>query len=232
VVDCLIELRRADLGYGKHAVLQQLDLRFRAGIITAILGDNGSGKTTLVNAIAGFNKPLGGEITDTSELRIGFVPQEESLDGNYLLSGFEVAAMGAFGRITPGVPFPKAEIEFVSECLVSTHAESFADQQFGRLSGGQKQRILIARALVSRPQLLLLDEPTSGVDTKTTQEVMETIREIQEREKLTVIMVTHDFGLVRKFATEVVWLCDQGCEQGPVNELLSREHVVERLGLA
>lgn len=227
----LIQLKQANLGYGKHTVLQQLDLGFRTETITAILGANGSGKSTLLNTIAGFIRPQSGGLTRGAACRIGFVPQEETLDAGFLLSGFEVASMGAYARVKPGKLFPESVSASVRKCLAATHAESFADQHFGSLSGGQQQRILIARALAAEPSLLLLDEPTSGVDTKTTREIMETIREIQQRENLTVIMVTHDFGLVKEFASEVVWLRDGECEHGSVNELLSREHVAERLGL-
>jgi zinc transport system ATP-binding protein len=231
VAEFCIELKQADLGYGKRVVLRNLNLGFRTETITAILGDNGSGKSTLVNALAGLTKPLAGELLSPTKPRIGFVPQEESLDVNFLLSGFEVALMGAYARVSPGKLFPRHEAEFVHECLKTTHAESFSAQPFGSLSGGQQQRILIARALATKPQLLLLDEPTSGVDNKTTREITETLREIQQREKLTVIIVTHDFGLVRKFADEVVWLRDGVCTYGPAHELLSTENLTEQLGL-
>jgi len=227
----LIKLVNVDLGYGKHVVLRQLSVGFRRETITAILGDNGSGKTTLVDALAGFAKPLSGTIETEVDMRIGFVPQEESLNPEYLLSGFDVVAMGTYGRVTPGMPFPGVEADCVRECLQAADALEFAQQSFGQLSGGQKQRILIARALAARPQLLLLDEPTSGVDTKATQEIMASLRKIQLERKLTVILVTHDFGLVRRFADEVVWLRDGEAEQGATESLLSREHVAERLGL-
>jgi len=227
----LIELRQADLGYGRQAVLRRLNLRFRREAITAILGDNGSGKTTLLHTLAGFIPPLSGEVLNPSRPRLGFVPQEQALDENYLLSAFEVAAMGAFGRIAPGRFFPKSERAFVRDCLRATAAEGFADEPFSRLSGGQKQRVLIARALATRPELLLLDEPTSGVDARTTREIMERLRDIQRRERLTVIMVTHDFSLVRQFASEVVWLREGEAEQGPVEEVLARDKLAERLGL-
>jgi ABC-type Mn2+/Zn2+ transport system ATPase subunit len=228
----LIKLNNADLGYGKHVVLRQLSLGFRKETITAILGDNGSGKTTLVEALAGFSKPLSGSVETAAGTCIGFVPQEGSLDPEYLLSGFEVAAMGAYGRVTPGGRYPAMEKEFVRECLQSTDAVGFSQEPFGQLSGGQKQRILIARALAVKPQLLLLDEPTSGVDAKATHGIMESLCKIQRERKLTVILVTHDFGLVRRVAQDVVWLRDGEAEQGKTEALLSREYVTERLGLA
>ena len=124
-----------------------------------------------------------------------------------------------------------AERDFVRECLHATAADDFADQTFSRLSGGQKQRILIARALATRPDLLVLDEPTAGVDVAATHSLLEFISQIHVERKLTVLLVTHDLPLVRKHAQQIVWLHNGTVQSGTVAELFTPEKMSEMFDL-
>src|SRR5207253_6880693 len=107
--------------------------------------------------------------------------------------------------------------------------EDFANKKFAELSGGQKQRILIARALVTNPDILVLDEPTAGVDALATRALLEFISQIHEERKLTVLLVTHDLPLVRKHAQQVIWLHQGKVLTGPAAELLAPERIAEML---
>jgi ABC-type Mn2+/Zn2+ transport system ATPase subunit len=118
----------------------------------------------------------------------GYVPQSIQLDPVYLLTGFEVALMGAYGRIRPGHFVPPTERAFTRECLGAAGAEEFAVKRFAELSGGQKQRVLIARALTTRPDVLVLDEPTAGVDQAATQAVLEFLEQIRKEKKITILL--------------------------------------------
>jgi ABC-type Mn2+/Zn2+ transport system ATPase subunit len=159
----------------------------------------------------------------------GYVPQAVQFDPLYRLTGFEVALMGLYGRIGPGRFVPASERAFVQECLCATGADGFAQRWFSRLSGGQKQRVLIARALAAKPDILVLDEPTAGVDVAATHALLEFISQLHEDRKLTILLVTHDLPLVRKHAQEVIWLHQGKVLCGTAAELLSRERLAEIL---
>ncbi len=229
--DALIQLEDMSVGYGGNAVLAGLSLKIRRGSFTALLGANGSGKSTLFKTLLGLIPPLRGRMTvgtvDGRPATFGFVPQQEAFDPVYMFSAFEVALMGVYGRIGAGHFVPAAEKERVRECLRATGADEFAKRPFAELSGGQKQRVLIARALATQPDALLLDEPTAGVDLAATQVVMSLVNRLHREQGFTVILVTHDLHIVREHAEHVIWL-HQGEERvGTVAELLSPSRLAE-----
>jgi ABC-type Mn2+/Zn2+ transport system ATPase subunit len=135
--------------------------------------------------------------------------------------------MGTYGRVRPGLIVPSRERAFTRECLRAAGAEEFARQRFAELSGGQKQRVLIARALTTRPDILVLDEPTAGVDRNATHAVMEFISQIRKERKITVLLVTHDFTAVRQHAEQVIWLHEGMVFCGTAQELLSAERMAK-----
>jgi ABC-type Mn2+/Zn2+ transport system ATPase subunit len=157
----------------------------------------------------------------------GYVPQAIQFDPLYPLTGFDVALMGTFGRVG-AMKFPsRAEKDFAHECLHATAATEFAQKKFSQLSGGQKQRVLIARALATKPDILVLDEPTAGVDVAATHALLEFISQIHEDRKLTVLLVTHDLPLVKKHAQQIVWLHDGEVLHGSVAEIFTPQRMAE-----
>jgi ABC-type Mn2+/Zn2+ transport system ATPase subunit len=155
------------------------------------------------------------------------VPQAIQFDPLYPLTGFDVALMGTFNRVAP-MRFPsRVERDFARECLRATAAEEFAHKKFSQLSGGQKQRVLIARALAAKPDILVLDEPTAGVDVAATHALLEFISQIHEERKLTVLLVTHDLPLVKKHAQQIIWLHDGQVLHGTVAELFTPERMAQ-----
>jgi ABC-type Mn2+/Zn2+ transport system ATPase subunit len=226
----LITLDNLSIGYNGQQVLAGISVAIASSSFTAILGANGSGKTTLLKTILGLLPPVAGRVETAAEdapIIFGYVPQTVQLDPIYLMSAFEVALMGTYGRVRPGHFVPSAERAFTRECLRAAGAEEFARKRFSELSGGQKQRTLIARALTTRPDILVLDEPTAGVDHAATHAVMEFIAQIRKERKITVLLVTHDFAAVRRHAEQVIWLHDGKVFHGAASELLTRDHMSE-----
>jgi ABC-type Mn2+/Zn2+ transport system ATPase subunit len=227
----LITLNNLSVGYNGQAVLSGISLSIARASFTAILGANGSGKSTLLKTLLGLLPPVAGRIDLAASaggpLVFGYVPQSIQFDSIYLLTAFEVALMGTYGRIRPGRFVPPIERAFTRECLRAAGMEEFMHKRFAELSGGQKQRVLIARALTTRPDILMLDEPTAGVDHATTHAVLEFISQIREERKITVLLVTHDFGLVRQHAQRVIWLHEGKVLYGTADELLTPQRMTE-----
>ena len=232
----LVLLDRVSVGYGSHVILPEVCLQVDGGAFIALLGGNGSGKSTLLKTLAGILPPVTGQIdlaaVNGRGVTMGYVPQRETFDPVFLLSAYEVALMGTFNRVSLGRITAVGVREHVRNCLRLTGAESFAHRQFSQLSGGQRQRVLIARALATKPDLLLLDEPTAGVDTGAAQAIMEVLARLHRDQGLTILLVTHDLPLVREHAPEVIWLHHGQLLRGRVSELLSTDKVAELLGLS
>lgn len=233
--DNLLTLADVTVGYDRHPVLRQVNLHVARGRFTGLLGANGSGKSTLLRTILGILPPLAGRVqlgtVDGRPPVLGYVPQSEALDPVFLLSAYEVVLMGACGRVGPGRFFGRVEREWARHCLRETGVEALARWRFSQLSGGQKQRVLIARALATKPDFLLLDEPTAGVDAAATEAILELLRRIHEKQQLTMLMVNHDLASMRRCAQEVIWLRDGRVSQGPAAAMLSREVIDDMLQL-
>lgn len=199
------------------------------GSFTGLLGSNGAGKSTLLKTLLGIIPALEGKFTWTEQGGkvpvVGYVPQRDSLDAIYLFSGREVAEMGVCARVAAGSGVPQQEKERVNECLKEVEALGFCDERFSHLSGGQKQRILIARALATNPDLLVLDEPTAGVDAAASKSIVELLRKLNQG-GMTMLMVNHDLPVVRELAQQVVWLADGKASFGPAKEMLSTERMM------
>jgi ABC-type Mn2+/Zn2+ transport system ATPase subunit len=230
----LVRLQGVAIGYGRQVVLSGLDLALARGAFTGLVGANGSGKSTLIRTLLGILPPLAGQIEWQANGGrapvVGFVPQRETLDDAFLVSSLEVVLMGTCGRVGPGRFFPAAEKEWARVCLREAEAEDLGRRRFSELSGGQKQRVLIARALATRPDLLLLDEPTTGIDAATTRSILELLRRLHARGGLTILMVNHDLPALRQYVRDVIWVHEGRLLRGSVDELLQREKVEELLG--
>ena len=229
--DALITLDNLSIGYNGRPVVSGISLSIARDRFTAILGANGSGKSTLLKTLLGLIPPIAGSIetaaTADAPLVFGYVPQATEHDPIYLLTAFDVALMGTYRRVHPFRFVPSAERAFTRECLHAAGADEFTRKRFSELSGGQKQRVLIARALATRPDVLVLDEPTAGVDAAATQTVLEFIAGIRRERQISVLLVTHDFAAIRHHAQQVLWLHQGKVLQGTPGELFTSERMAE-----
>jgi ABC-type Mn2+/Zn2+ transport system ATPase subunit len=227
----LIKMQDLAIGYGGQAVLSGISLSIARSSFTAILGANGSGKSTLLKTLLGLQAPVSGtiQVAGVGDRKpvFGYVPQAIQFDPLYPLTGYDVALMGTYVRVRAGRLVGREERAFARECLCATAADGFAHKKFNELSGGQKQRVLIARALATKPDALVLDEPTAGVDAVATRGLLEFISQVHVEQKLTVLLVTHDLPLVRKHAQQVIWLHEGRILHGTVAELFTRERMAE-----
>lgn len=205
----VIELRGASLGYDGETVLRGVDLEVHAGEFVGLSGANGSGKTTLLRSMLGFLPLLGGRAgRAVPPSRIGYVPQGATLDPYFPLSADEVVAMGAYGRLHPLQRFPRGERKRVEAALERVGLAHLGRAAFFELSGGQRQRVLVARALNQDPELLLLDEPFSGLDRDSREAVLQGLVLINRQARVTVVLSSHDNDLLDRGGGRVVRLAD------------------------
>lgn len=211
----VIEVTDLSFSYDKRSVLENIHLSVKAGSFLGLVGPNGSGKSTLIKCILGLIKPNEGVVklfgTPIENFKqwddIGFVSQKaNSFNRGFPATVFEVVSMGLYGKIGLFRFLTKKHKEKVKEVIHRVGMEKYMHQNIGELSGGQQQRVFIARALVSEPKLLILDEPTVGVDEKSVTNFYEMLKEINREHGITLLLVTHDIGVMSKYVTEVVCL--------------------------
>jgi zinc transport system ATP-binding protein len=197
-----IRIRDLAFSYNGTPILENVTLEIMALDSLCIVGPNGGGKTTLLKLILGLLKPDRGEIEvlgqtpEKSRLRIGYVPQHARFDPQFPVTVLEVVLMGRLDRIFCGA-YAKTDREAALTALEEMGLTDLAGRLFAEISGGQRQRVLIARALASEGEMLILDEPTANIDAASEEHLFELLAKLNER--LTVMLVTHDIGFASKF---------------------------------
>jgi manganese transport system ATP-binding protein len=193
-----VDVRRLTVRYGKIVALEGVDLSVEGGQALGIIGPNGSGKSTLLKAIAGLLEPSAGEVRvfgvspkDLAPGTIGYVPQIEDVDWGFPVSVRDVVAMGRFPRLGLFRRTTARDRGRIDDALEALGLQALAERHISELSGGQRQRAFVARALAQEPRLLLLDEPSTGVDAETEDSLIGIIRKLVA-EGMPVVMTTHD----------------------------------------
>jgi ABC-type Mn2+/Zn2+ transport system ATPase subunit len=222
----LLRLEKAGFGYGGHPIVSGVDLQVQSGAFVGIIGPNGAGKTTLFRGILGLIPALEGRV-ERFENAVGYVPQRETLDAIYPLRADEVVRMGAYGRLRGLRTLPSSERDLARECLDRVGLLSRACEPFSSLSGGQRQRVLIARALMARPRLLLLDEPTSGVDRGAQAHILGLLSEMNRTQDMAILLVSHQIGMVREAVKSCLWVSGGTVRAGDPRVMLATEHLDE-----
>jgi ABC-type Mn2+/Zn2+ transport system ATPase subunit len=202
----LVELKQVVVGYHRQPILPPVDLSISPGVVLGVVGPNGSGKTTLVRALLGLLKPLSGTISfPKGRPRFGYVPQRALVDLSFPLSAYEVTLMGRYGLIGPFRRPQASDEQKTLAALKDVGIQDLAHRPFHALSGGQRQRVLIARALASEPEVLILDEPTNGLDLPAERAMLDLVASFTQRQ-MAVVLISHQLALVADYASEFALL--------------------------
>ncbi|MFH0903528.1 MAG: ABC transporter ATP-binding protein [Pseudomonadota bacterium] len=203
--DFLVAFDRVAIGYENRPILASISFAIAGGDTLAVVGPNGAGKSTLLSTMLGIRPAVAGEIKRKPGLRVGFVPQRGRHDPIFPLRAADVVAMGGMGS-RPGHWWSRLRFASAQEtrsALADLGVEDLSCRLFRDLSGGQKQRVLIARALVRKPELLVLDEPTAGMDLPSERDLLDLVVRFARDQRMAVVFVTHQLSLAAQYAERI-----------------------------
>ncbi len=218
----LIELKDLTFGYGTSPVLQEIDFHLHPGQFAALVGPSGAGKTTLLKLILGLIRPSHGHLyrRRTPPLRIAYVPQLETVDWNFPVTVEEVVLMG-LSQQTGYWPWPKkSERQHALAVLKQLEIGQLAHNHIRDLSGGQQQRVFLARALIAEPELLVLDEPTTGVDMRSSENIFHWLAHLNQQQ-MTILLTTHDLNMAAAHVPWIVCLNQRIVAQGSPEDVIT-----------
>ena len=201
----LIQIKDLSFDYPtKKETLKHVNLNVQQGTFTCIVGENGSGKSTLIKCIVGLNKGYTGEIS--KEDRVGYLPQKSEIQSNFPASIEEVVMSGTIGNNINSIFYKKEDKENAKKIMEKLEIYDIRKKCFADLSGGQQQRVLIARALCATQKLIILDEPTNGLDPTIAIQIYELLDQLRKKDNITILMVSHDVERAISYADNVIEL--------------------------
>jgi zinc transport system ATP-binding protein len=231
----IVELKKVGVRYSSGLqALVDVTLQVYRGDFLGLIGPNGSGKTTMISTILGLLKPATGSVNLFGEplnrknlRRVGYVPQKAILSDTIFPSTvFETVLMGRVVHKGLLQRYGRADYQRVRDELEHLSISDLRDRKIGELSGGQSQRVLLAKALASDPELLILDEPTSGVDARSATEFYDTLKHLNRDHGITVMLVSHDIGLVSRLSNRVACLSGGVCFQGSTFDFMNNPSIL------
>lgn len=209
-----VALKNVTVQFNRLVILDRINLQIKSKSITSIVGPNGGGKTTLLNTILGITKPFQGQVqvfglppsqTETKGI-FGYLPQGNHSDLNFPVNGYDVVAMSRYSQKSFAQKLNETDKNIIEKSLNTIEMLDYCHMPFGLLSGGQKQRILIARALAMEPRILILDEPSTGLDAVAQDNFYCMLERIRDNQGITIIMVSHDIGAVSGIVDQIACL--------------------------
>ena len=233
--DSPLAIRGLTVSYGRVPAVYSIDLTAPTGSLMGIIGPNGAGKSTLLKAAMGIVPIISGQVSffekplKDARHRVAYVPQRASVDWDFPATVYDVVLMGLYPSLGLLRRVSNADKVRVAESLTKVGMQDFADRQIGRLSGGQQQRVFLARSLVQRADVFLLDEPFTGVDAATETAIMAVFKALQLEGK-TVIAVHHDLSTVSTYFDHVFLLNRKTVAYGSVAEVFTKENLVTAYG--
>lgn len=208
----VLKVKDLTMKFDSKVIFQNLNFELKKGSMTALLGPNGMGKTTLINILMKLLIPTSGTFEFAKGVKLGYVPQFRNIEADYPLS------IRAFVSLnTPLIKTKKIKERVTSE-LKETHLLSIQNTRMGEASGGQKQRAYLAQALLDKPNMIILDEATASLDPSAKEELMQLIKHLNEEHDITVLFVTHDVPLARKYMNNYLYLNHGTITQGKMSE--------------
>ncbi len=231
--ECCTKINNISFKAGTQVILDNVNLHIHCGTITALIGKNGAGKSTLIRAILGEVKHDGeivfkNKANDRDKIKIGYVPQKINVE-NSPMTVYDMAE--GFCYNTPVfITKNKKNYEEIKEHLKEFGAEDLIDSKVSRLSGGELQRVMMGIATIPYPDLLILDEPISGMDKNGKEQFYSSIEKIKEDHDLAVLIVSHDFDYVKKFADKVVMIDKKVVAEGTPEEVFKSKVFIDTFG--
>ena len=230
----LLQLDGVGVRLGGRQVLSDVSFTVGKGEFAAIIGPNGAGKTTLIRVILGLRPTSAGRVikgvNGAGAGRVGYVPQKIVIDSDIPLRARDVVALGLDGHKL-GFPFPsRRRREQVEQALQDVGALGYADARVGELSGGEQQRVLIAHALVSRPQLLLLDEPLANLDLRSEQEIVTLLGKLAREHEIAVLLSAHDMNPLLPVMDRIIYVANGKVATGSTDEVVTSEGLTRLYG--
>ena len=215
------------LGYGRRPAVHHLDGEIAPGSLTAVVGPNGAGKSTLLKGIVGSLRPLAGRIdlSTGSSTRIAYLPQAADVDRTFPLAVYDLVAMGLWSRTGLFGGVGRHDRARIEEAMAAVGLTGFERRPIGTLSGGQMQRALFARLLLQDASVILLDEPFTAIDSKTTADLLDLVRRWHD-EARTVVAVLHDLDVVRRVFPETLLIARQPIAWGETGRVLSAANLL------
>ena len=199
--------RNLAIGYDGKAIVQNMNFSVNTGEYLCVIGENGAGKSTFMKTLLGLQPPIQGEILFGDNLKqneIGYLPQQTEVQKDFPASVREIVLSGCQSRCGWRPFYNKEEKMVAQRAMEKMMIQDLADQCYRELSGGQQQRVLLARALCAAQKILLLDEPVSGLDPRVTAEMYQLIRNLNKKDGITIIMISHDIAAAVKYATHIL----------------------------
>lgn len=208
----LLSCKDLALGYDSNVILEHLSFSVSAGDYLCIVGENGSGKSTLMRTLLGLQRPMAGEIARGDGLReneIGYLPQQTEVQRDFPATVWEIVLSGCQARAGRRPFYSRAERALAEHNMERMGINQYRNRCYRELSGGQQQRVLLARALCATQRLLLLDEPVSGLDPRVTLGMYSLIENLNRRDGVTIIMISHDIAAATRYATHILHVGSQ-----------------------
>lgn len=222
----IIKFKNVSIGYGKNPLIQNISLSIHSNDFIGLVGPNGAGKTTFLKVLLGNLKVLSGNIIK-EDLRFGYVPQRDVVQPLLPYTVFDVVMMGRYS-LMPALSSPKhSDVIKVLSSLESVGISDLRNSFYNSLSGGQRQRTLIARALAVDPNILILDEPTNGMDTPSHYGLLKLISELHDRQNLTIILVSHLLTDVANYVKKIILIENNFFQFGNIEDILSEENLLK-----
>ena len=233
----LLTLDNIGVRLGGRQVLSDVTFSLRKGEFTGVIGPNGAGKTTLLRVILGLIEPSGGQVlidgqpvNSKNKAAIGYVPQKLVIDPDMPLRARDVVALGIDGHRL-GFAFPSRQRrEMIEAALADVGAAGYANARVGELSGGEQQRVLIAHALISRPKLLLLDEPLANLDISSEQEIVSVLGRLAREQEIAVLLSAHDMNPLLGVMDRIVYVANGRAATGSTDEVVTSEGLTRLYG--